>query len=151
VPSFILSGAPLKTSAKFEKLLATASLSSAASLGRSAIEDGPSPTPCNDRLRAITLLAMCRSSRADAAANLAFRIHEKADRAARGAWQRDVVRAVERDPIAFAGSDQRVARGDDFGFVRAQMSRRLLQHNLTDVGCVHRRPAKSYAEKSVTA
>jgi hypothetical protein len=38
-------------------------------------------------------------------ANLAFRIHEKADRPARGAWQGDVVRAVEGDPIAFAGAN----------------------------------------------
>src|ERR1700688_1282915 len=49
--------------------------------------------------------------------------------------------AVEGDPIAFAGSNQRLASSDDFRFVRAQMSGRLLEHDLSDVGCVHRRPA----------
>src|SRR6202020_3584181 len=49
------------------------------------------------------------------AADLAFRIHEKADRSARGAWQHDVVRAVECDPIPFATTNQRGARRDEVG------------------------------------
>src|ERR1700733_9286035 len=47
--------------------LATPFLSSDSSTGRRAGEDIPSPTPRDDRLRAITLLAMSRSSQNDEA------------------------------------------------------------------------------------
>jgi hypothetical protein len=47
--------------------LATASLRSDPSTGRRASQDKPSPAPRDDRLRAITLLAMSRRSGSDAA------------------------------------------------------------------------------------